>query len=225
MTTLTEWLNGANKNPWQYEQVRLIARALSDNDQRPPDEQLKDPGGVCFRLSFKWLACHIYGLPFNMDVTTANGASAIKKQFTYLEKVAPYEDVRNTFRGDAYYTYRTNVDRISVDLLNDWGQKAGKYNLHFRSQRKGSLAGAPEFRADAAMVIGIYGTSGQNRRPWAHATAFYRQGGTILYFDSNGGEFTLVAGGRWRGVDREGRGAVTGLAPYQIKDYALYHAT
>jgi hypothetical protein len=239
MTSLTEWLNGANKNPWQYEQVRLIAHALQKDEERrdalspealQTDQALRDPGGVCFRLSFKWLACRIYGLPFKMDVTAANGATVIGKQETYLARVAPYEQVRDTFKGDVYYNFLTNVDRISVALLNEWGQKTrkdgkgAKYNLRFRSQRKQKLAAAAEFGGDAAMVIGVYGAVGAKRAPWAHATAFYRQGPTILYFDSNGGEFTLAPGDDGGALIEQDL-ARYGLSPYQIKDYRLYPAT
>jgi hypothetical protein len=240
MTTLTEWLNGANENPWQYEQVNLIAAALEKNKSqrealpkghRERPGKLRDPGGVCFRLSFKWLACRIYGVPFKMDVTTANGARVITKQWKYLDRVTPYEKVSDTGKDDeVYYDFLNNVDRISIDLLNEWGHKARKeakgggvkYNLRFRSERKRSLAGATEFRADGAMVIGVYGTEA-GKPPWAHATAFFRQGPTIFYFDSNGGEFTLAPGddgGALIEKDMERYG----IAPYQIRDYALYHA-
>lgn len=222
--TLNQWLATGVKNPWPYEQGKLIDLTRGNNPSLP------DPGGVCFRLSFKWLACKIYGQPYQFDINRVNGEKIIAKQMGYLDEVAPYEKVAglSSHQGDPYYRFFTNVDRISINKLNTWGQKqkkigGTKYNLRFRSVHRKSLATAPEFRADAQFVIGVYGTIAPKRFPWAHATAFYRNGGTILYFDSNGGEFTLGS------TDNAGQLIATdmkryGISPHSISDYALYLA-
>ena len=224
--TLQEWLTTGVNNPWPYQQVSLIGMTLEKYDTLP------DPGGVCFRLSFKWLASQIYGRPFKFDINQVKGEKVIAKQMGYLDDIAPYEKVMGplgAFRGDPYQRFFTNVDRISVDKLNEWGQKADKsgvgmkYNLQFHSVHRKTLPAAPEFRADTQFVLGVYGTIGNKRMPWAHATAFYRNGANILYFDSNGGEFTLAPN------DNAGELIANdlrryGIAPYSISEYALYIA-
>jgi hypothetical protein len=224
--TLREWLASGITNPWPYQQNDLITMT------REKLPSLPDPGGVCFRLSFKWLACKIYERPFKFDITQVKGEKIVAKQLGYLNDIAPYEKVMGpsgAFRGDPYYRFFTSVDRISVGKLNEWGQKTAKggggskYNLRFRSVHRKSLPEAREFQVDAQFVIGVYGTMGPKRFPWAHATAFYRKGEKVLYFDSNGGEFTLDP--------KDDAGALIatdlrryGTPPYSISEYALYLA-
>ncbi len=210
-----DWLNRDASTPWPYQQVDLIARRADDQE---------DPGGVCFRLAFKWVACQVYDRAFKFEVSEANAEKIVAKQGVYLKAIAPYEQrvgPGTAFRGDRYERFFTNVDRISTNLLNVWGRKANRYNLTFRSTRARELVGRPEFARDVSMVIGLYG---KEPTPWAHATAFHRKGTQAKYFDPNGGEFDCEPGDPVAEMIRKDvkRYATDG---YSLDEFALYVVT
>lgn len=212
---LKDWLNRDASTPWPYQQVDLIKRR---------SKRIEDPGGVCFRLAFKWVACQVYGRPFKFDIAQVNADSVMMKQWTYLKAISPFEKKvvpGSVFRGDPYERFVTNVDRISTNQLNVWGNKTNRYNLTFRSNRCREIVGRPEFDRDVAMVIGLYG---RYPSPWAHATAFYRKGEQAKYFDSNGGEFDCDRGDDIAGMIREdvARYAMDG---FTLNEFALYVVT
>lgn len=146
------------------------------------------PEGVCFRESFKWLACKIRGLEFKFE--DSNAQKVLDKQQAYLRAIKPYEGAKASFD-----TFFTNVHRHSQKKLDEWGSKessktkTSKCRLRFTSQVVlFTLSGCQAFNRDAQMIIGLYGKT-DKAGPWAHAVAFYRRGNEIVYFDANGGEF------------------------------------
>jgi hypothetical protein len=198
---LKHWLTRNRTKPWpvwntSYLQTELIGGRSSGVD---------DPGGVCFRLAFKWLVCKRTGAEFRyvrhsiQPGVRKTADKTIAKQNVYLRSVAAHERAPAVARGPTsapeYAGFHENVDRASVNLLNVWGGKPAangkgeKYGVRFASTEYTSLAGCAALDRDISAVVGIYGKS--EAGPWAHATAFHRKGSEIFYFDSNGGEFTL----------------------------------
>jgi hypothetical protein len=199
---LKHWLSRNREKPWpvwntSYLQTELIGGRSPGVD---------DPGGVCFRLAFKWLACQRTGSEFTFlrhriqPGVRRKADKTIAKQNVYLAKVAPHERPQGAPRGptsDAEYgNFHGPVDRESVNLLNLWGGKASKTGgapkyggMVFSSTEYTSFSNCRALASDISAVVGIYGRSEVG--PWAHATAFHRRGTLVLYFDSNGGEFTL----------------------------------
>jgi len=198
---LKHWLSRNRTKPWpvwntSYLQTELIGGRSGGVD---------DPGGVCFRLAFKWLVCKRSDQEFKFvsdriqPGVRRTADKTIAKQQVYLGKVAEYERKPEATRGSTsdseYKGFHANVDRESVNLLNVWGGKLAKtgtgekYGVRFVSTEYTSLAGCGALDRDISAVLGIYGRSDMG--PWAHATAFHRKGGEAFYFDSNGGEFTL----------------------------------
>jgi hypothetical protein len=156
-------------------------------------------------LAFKWLVCKRTGAEFKfVKYRIQPGArkkadKTIAKQNVYLQKIVAHERAPTADRGPTsaseYKGFHANVDRESVNLLNVWGGKPAKsgtrekYGVRFASTEYASLAGCAALDRDISAVVGIYGKS--DAGPWAHATAFHREGREIFYFDANGGEFTL----------------------------------
>ena len=190
----------------------------------------KEPEGVCFRESFKWLACKIYGLDFKFE--NSNAQKVVDKQATYLASVQPYEGSRARFEP-----FFANVHRISLQQLNQWGNKnskhtgRAKYRLKFAGQTVlFTLTGCQAFNQDAQMVIGLYGDT-DKAGSWAHAVAFYRSGDEIVYFDANGGEYRFDPGDNI-GAEimsdfRHRRQPYVGLdggVTYSLKKFGLYQA-
>ena len=232
---LKHWLARERDKPWPvwntaYLQTELIGGRSAGVD---------DPGGVCFRLAFKWLACKRSGAEFKYVRFRAQPGvrkkadKTIAKQNVYLGKTAPHERPQTSPEGPTtvteYKGFHANVDRESVNLLNVWGSKPSstgsgeKYGLRFSSTEFTSLAGCNALSNDISTVIGVYGKS--NFGPWAHATAFHRKGTEILYFDSNGGEFTFDAddaAGDLIQVDMERYAEPNDPAKYTIEHFQLY---
>lgn len=189
-----------------------------------------EPQGVCFRESFKWLACRIYGQPFKFE--SSNAQKVIGKQANYLQPIAPFEGPKAKFE-----TFFAAVHRISLQTLNQWGTKdsvktqQAKYRLRFDGEIvQHTLSGCGALMHDAQMVIGMYGNADKTG-PWAHAVALYRKGAELVYFDPNGGEFAFDPGDqigaqlmnhfRYRDQPYVGKdGGVT----YNLARFGLYRA-
>ena len=219
---LKDWLSRDHQAPWPVWDTSYLQSELI-NSRTNGD----DPGGVCFRLAFKWLACQRSGQQFTYVQQTDNqlhGARAdrtISKQNVYLKAVAPFERAPNAPKTKGEYkNFLTQVDRESVNILNVWGQ-APKYRLKFSTTTYTVLVGSAALDGDCSVLIGVYGKS--DGGPWAHATAFHRKGGKALYFDSNGGEFeigTLEDAAALIQSDLQRYEGDT--ANYMIKHYAAY---
>jgi hypothetical protein len=174
-----------------FYQADLISGYLQAN----PSE--KDPGGVCFRLAFKWLACKIYGRPFKTySFNTGHNPEAvfkaknvIKKQNQYLDKIKPYEGKKAD-----YQQFLLQSNSATLLFINSWGNKAKekygtKYDLEVKHTVFPRLSRARRlFTQTANLIIGAYGSSSSG--PWGHATAFY--GPELRFFDANEGEFSFA---------------------------------
>lgn len=191
---LKDWLNRKRDDPWPiwntaYLQSEVIGARSGG---------LEDPGGICFRLAYKWLVAQRTGREFQylrhrLNIGAKKVANkAIPKQLAYLNIVAPHERAQNAPRGATdnveYARFHVNVDRESTNLLNLWGAKHG---MVFQSTGYNSFVGCGALKNDISAIVGLYGRSEVG--PWGHATAFHRRGSKVLYFDSNGGEFTIDA--------------------------------
>jgi hypothetical protein len=143
--------------------------------------------GICFRASFKWLACKIAGLPFNY--LAGKVQSAYGKQLDYLGEP---DQLRS--QGLGYEQWVKQIHEIDKRFLDKWGGR-DRYGLTCDARQVEGLAGTVSMTpgGNENFVYCFYGTiAGRTGSDsfWGLAVAAF--GGTPpMFFDSNCGDFTF----------------------------------
>ena len=146
-------------------------------------EEAKEKSGICFRASFKWLACKIEdrAFPYYADKLV----SAYKKQLAYLEQPSDLLGM-----DISYASWVEAVRDQDVLFLNKWGSR-DPYRLKCQAMHVPRLHGSMPLAGD--FVYCFYGT--QNPQPpsdryWGHAVAYFGSG-SPRFFDANDGEYSF----------------------------------
>jgi|KBSMisStandDraft_5_1062788.scaffolds.fasta_scaffold1310205_1 hypothetical protein len=144
-------------------------------------EETKEAFGICFRASFKWLACKIEGLTFPYYADKL--VSAYKKQLAYLEQPSDLLEM-----DISYASWVEAVRDQDVLFLNKWGSR-DPYRLQCQAMRVPQLRGSMPLAGD--FVCCFYGTQKPpSDRYWGHAVAYFGSG-SARFFDANDGEYSF----------------------------------
>ena len=137
--------------------------------------------GMCFRLSYKWIATTWQGQQWKAIGT--NMDSTFDKQMEYLK-------VADTFANSGYPDWFRDSNNLSKTTLITWGAKHGL--ICGEPDDRGSVLDVPliDGNEECALVIGFFGTTNDNK-VWGHATAFLHRAGIPLFFDINVGVATF----------------------------------
>jgi hypothetical protein len=158
-----------------------------------PNEQI---GGLCFRLAFKWAACHAAGGGFQFD--EFNVGKTASKHLDYRRNSQANEKSEDfDFRlGRNIKAYVVNDQTFAMYYLAKWGK-------HFKDKFKAELSVTlGETRAEdiaiylnsnpinniQGLVYGFYGRTVNGKEPRGHAVAL--SGGQYpFFFDPNMGMY------------------------------------
>jgi len=132
-------------------------------------EETKEAFGICFRASFKWLACKIEGLTFPYYADKL--VSAYKKQLAYLEQPSDLLEM-----DISYASWVEAVRDQDVLFLNKWGSR-DPYRLQCQAMRVPQLRGSMPLAGDfvvASTALKSHRATDTGATPWLTLAAVRR---------------------------------------------------
>lgn len=157
--------------------------------------------GLCFRVAFKWAACHAVGGEFKY--LNINAGKTAVKHLSYRKASLELEnDPSFDFSNDTNAKSYVVQDQVQANThLAAWGKLFKDGN-----KKEFSVTPGQQFEGDLgtylaqnpianvqSVVYGFYGRTHDKKGPRGHAVAL-SGGGIPLFFDPNYGEYTFDSG-------------------------------
>jgi hypothetical protein len=156
--------------------------------------------GLCFRVAFKWAACHAVGGKFKYLNLNASKTAAKHLQYRQVS-LAKEQDSSFDFSDDTNIKSYVTGDQVQArTYLAAWGKR-----FKDGSKTEFSVTPGKEFEGDLGaflaknpiagvqgLVYGFYGRTPDKKGPRGHAVAL-SGGASPLFFDPNRGEYTFDA--------------------------------
>lgn len=171
--------------------------------------------GMCFRLSYKWLAT-----TWNGETWKALGTNMEKtfdKQMAYLAQA-------DTLSSSGYDQWFQGANTLSKETLIAWGSKHNltcSTPIDLGKTLASTLIDGDE---EAAIIVGFFGKKASSAS-WGHATAYCHRKPKPLFFDINYGVFEFEGAGS-RAADLHGfvKGEYCSnpIDPKDVENFVLY---